>query len=441
MKKRLYIIIVLIIIPTLAMKAQSNMASSIKIQISSDIATMLLRAGANTDTTDSLGRTALHYAAGNQYYRIELHPIPIGNRSERAMGAHGDPAMPADHCHDLITMELIKCGANLNLKDYEGNTPLILAAKNRNHGTLKILLEAKADVKIKNKEGKTLFDYLQDQPSLQIVKEAGWWKSVPQASIDQAFRSLFLDRFYALPNLEELKALIAYGANVNTSLYKDSRMNALSFVIKRMHDEEKLRIAKLLIDNGSNMYFEDNWGETIALYLVGTAGDADTNKRKKKMEELKFLIDNGLNINRRNSAQITPLAVAMVEGKKEETKFLISCGAKRDIESEWWYLISAHYHKPEIVSKLRKLVKEGADINAQTRRDNTFIHRPIVKQKGITALMFFASSDKGTETLKALLDMGANIHLKAADGSTALSIAKKERIQKNVDLLLQGKSK
>ena len=53
----------------------------------------------------------------------------------------------------------IEKGANINLKNNEGNTPLHLALKSKNKKIIKILMDNKAALNIPNEEGDIAFEY------------------------------------------------------------------------------------------------------------------------------------------------------------------------------------------------------------------------------------------------------------------------------------------
>ncbi len=50
---------------------------------------------------------------------------------------------------------LVKKGADINVKDSDGNTLLILASKSSNIAIVQLLIDSKVDVNAKNNEGKT----------------------------------------------------------------------------------------------------------------------------------------------------------------------------------------------------------------------------------------------------------------------------------------------
>lgn len=65
-----------------------------------------------------------------------------------------------EHIHILENMKmLIEAGANINIQDSEGKTPLIKAVKEKHADFVKFLCAAGADLEIKDNSGKTAYDY------------------------------------------------------------------------------------------------------------------------------------------------------------------------------------------------------------------------------------------------------------------------------------------
>ncbi|MBI3139646.1 MAG: ankyrin repeat domain-containing protein [Sphingobacteriales bacterium] len=93
------------------------------------IAFFLLSNGAKPDTLRSAaGRTALHVAAA--YYA----------------------------CETLCTA-LLNAGADINARTHDGATPLMLAAQSAKLRLVKLLIQKGADPLLKDKKGKTAYDY------------------------------------------------------------------------------------------------------------------------------------------------------------------------------------------------------------------------------------------------------------------------------------------
>lgn len=71
----------------------------------------------------------------------------------------------------------IDAGADVNAKDYDGDTPLHLAVECRDYEIIKFLIENGADPTIKNKENKTPLDIVKNAPSfdeefIKLLEEA-----------------------------------------------------------------------------------------------------------------------------------------------------------------------------------------------------------------------------------------------------------------------------
>ena len=74
-----------------------------------------------------------------------------------------------------VIMILLQNGAKINDKDQKGMTPLMYASKlNENPEIIKILLENGADATIKDAEGKTALSYAKENP--KIYKTDIYWQ-------------------------------------------------------------------------------------------------------------------------------------------------------------------------------------------------------------------------------------------------------------------------
>jgi len=75
----------------------------------------------------------------------------------------------AVHYNKELVLQILKKGANTNLADANGDTPLFWAVKTQNEELIKILLQFKADKTIKNKLDKTAFEYAIETNNLTII--------------------------------------------------------------------------------------------------------------------------------------------------------------------------------------------------------------------------------------------------------------------------------
>ena len=124
----------------------------------------LVEKGADINLEDGYGYTPLMKAI--DYYNIGLakNIIDLKPDLNAICSATGDTPLTylvnankygggADLCYYMI-----KNGADINKKNKEGNTPLMIAAESYSYGIVGVLVNMGADYNIKNKEGKTAID-------------------------------------------------------------------------------------------------------------------------------------------------------------------------------------------------------------------------------------------------------------------------------------------
>lgn len=114
--------------------------------------------------------------------------------------------------------------------------------------------------------------------------------------------------------IEEVKKLIASGANVNAQ-YKNGRIFCTPLFTATSNN--CLEAVKLLAKNGADIKYKDDFGYTL---LHRAAAD-------NSIEVAEFLIEKGLNINERDSNKETPLHCAALANNKEAVQLLIDKGA------------------------------------------------------------------------------------------------------------------
>lgn len=223
---------------------------------------------------------------------------------------------------------LIKNGADVNIADDEGDTPLLYAvqycyiSQKLDTRNIDLLLKYKADVKVVNKDGESVLYYLcaEKKPDLNLIKK-----------------------------------FIKLGAPINTSGYNFTPLT-------RALDNENIELAKLLIESGADVNLK-NHNNKYPLCMACDIGD---------LSLVKYMISKGANVNVTGKENYTPLLYAADCDSKDSleiVKLLVEKGAKVNVSNDRGYtpLIYAcwdRYHGFEII---KYLVSKKADINAKTK--------------------------------------------------------------------------
>jgi ankyrin repeat protein len=105
---------------------------------SSEAVSLLLSKGANPNTANSVGRSALMLAT------------------------FGQPSS--------VVEALLRAGANVNAQDRNGNTALMAAVEYNNVEAIKLLLKAHADRALKNRTGQTALSIASSENQAEVVQ-------------------------------------------------------------------------------------------------------------------------------------------------------------------------------------------------------------------------------------------------------------------------------
>jgi ankyrin repeat protein len=148
-----------------------------------DAITILVTKGADINTRDRAGHTALMNAAALGRLQLVSLLLKSGSRPNDADRFGQTALMYAclrNKGTEIVSL-LLQAGANVNGRDIDGMTPLLHSVQ-RNPavaGLVLVLLNAGADVRAKNKEGKTAFDMASLNHHLDGTEAYRRLKSVP----------------------------------------------------------------------------------------------------------------------------------------------------------------------------------------------------------------------------------------------------------------------
>lgn len=239
-----------------------------------------------------------------------------------------------------IVKLLIDFGADVDHKDFYGNTPLMYTVRGRGLepkeyiNSAELLIHAGADINIANNCGDTVLIRSIQEESKDIIgliidnlqRDATKVVNIDATDNDDktALIHVIEKRFYSIA-----KRLIDNGANVNYLVDRGIDMTPLMYAaITGSYD-----MTKLLIDNGADINIEDYMGYTALLYatqqLYSRSLHCDTSVQPCHddiISTITLLINRGANINIIDSDERTPLMYAADTGSYDVAKLLIDKG-------------------------------------------------------------------------------------------------------------------
>lgn len=138
-----------------------------------DCAKLLIEAGAELNTLNNTGMygAPIHYAIFGE--NLELVRLLIKMKCDINLPDYNKgytPVMLATSSRAVeMLAEMIKAGADVNLADWEGTTPMHWAAYNGYGECVKMLADAKADVSLKDENEKTALDLATEAKDTNIM--------------------------------------------------------------------------------------------------------------------------------------------------------------------------------------------------------------------------------------------------------------------------------
>ncbi|MBI5571367.1 MAG: ankyrin repeat domain-containing protein [Desulfomonile tiedjei] len=304
---------------------------------------------------------------------------------------------------------LLTLGADVNTRNDENDTPLIVAARSGKAELVKLFLEKGADLEAKNHARFT--------------------------ALAEAARNGHTD---------SVKLLLAAGAKVNSKTADGS--TPLSLASGQGHDE----VVRLLLSHHADIKSRTSAGKT-ALILAASQG---------RLKVVTLLAERGADINASDLEGATPWTEAARNGHASVVKFLMQKGAEITARKKTFLdnqLILAALAND--VPRTGELVGLGANVNAQTESGDTPLalaaglgHLKLIetlvekgaevnlRTRGETTPLLLASQSGRKEVAELLLARGAYVDAIDKDGNTALLLAARHGRPDMVKLLLNAKA-
>ncbi len=236
--------------------------------------------------------------------------------------------------------------------------------------------------------------------------------------------------------IEAIEKAIEAGADINSK--NDVGETPLMAYVSGRHD---VAVAEFLLKKGADVNAKNIDGWSVLMHA------AHWDKRWNPMTEL--LIKHGADVNHKSEDGWTPLLLACCDKGVDwgpvnmllESKDIDVNGAGKHFEITPLIMsIKGRYFTIDLV---KKLIDHGADVNKPIDITNTKIKpnlpRPLAvnsykslktgnKFQGYTPLMIAVTKGKN-KAIKVLCESGADMHVKSANGDSAISLAKGKKTE------------
>ena len=400
-----------------------------------ETADQLIRAGANANAANELGVTPLMLAALNGSPQMVEKLLAAGARANDARPS-GETALilAARAGSQVVVKSLLAAGADPNAKTKSGDTALMFAAAEQHPDVVRVLVEAGSDVNARAavvQKGGNSYAARQAQrkvdgtdgdgePRLlfkgqaiavaQLPKEGDGEPSRPEGGFTPLLHAAMSG------DLEAVKALLAAGANINQAAADG--MTPLNVAIVKGNEA----VALHLIEKGADV----NAAEAgfTALHSAALTG---------QIAVAKALLARGADINARLEMPLRMQATFVPYNPDLQTGRLAQVGATP-------FMLAAKAANPEMV---QLLASSGADVKRAADSGTTalMLAAGLGKRQATDMFTFIKyytwTEERSIETIKKLIELGADINAANEFGETALHGATYHAALKVIQFLVE----
>lgn len=314
---------------------------------------------------------------------------------------------------------LVQNGLCVSEGDIDGCTPLHYAARERNFGVTKKLLQYEADIDAEDGVGKTpLFHVLDADENLDVI--SFFVENGSSTTHKNKYGDTPLHRAIHL-GYDTTKYFLDHGAHdcINTlGAYKQSPLHIAA--------KMDYRITELLLKSGADANLTDRMGPSpIASAVASNQADI-----------VRLLVEYGGDVNLlcckryvgKGESTVVPLHIAVQEANIETVKQLLELGAvvnSRDVNNKTPLHYATMLRKADAFQISRFLLEHGADPNVSDSDCDS------------TALHLAAGQEDGSDLLKLLLENEGDVQKTDKGGNIPLHLAVSKGCLQNVQLLVE----
>ncbi|XP_071560537.1 uncharacterized protein [Temnothorax nylanderi] len=329
--------------------------------------------------------------------------------------------------HTDVVNALIARGADVDAITYNNNlTPLCFAAQEGYEEIVEILIAGGANVNVKSTENVTPLHLAAVNGHTNVVKVL--LDNKANINVKNNDNRTPDELAVARGHLQVVKLLMRY-----KKIDIVSKRNNDITILHIASQQNNLGMVKYLVDNGSDVNAK-NASDLKPIHIAAREGYKDT---------VEFFFSKGLSINDRGAFNQTLLHYAAMKGDLEVARYLITQGADvnaKDVNGLTPMHVAADFGYKDFI---KVLLKNGAVYNAV---DN-FSRRPlemsddesVIDLLTVTEKLFEAVKRNGSSEVENYIKGGAIVNAKNANG-TSLHYAAWKGYNRIVNILLQNKA-
>ncbi|KAJ5071286.1 ankyrin repeat ph and sec7 domain containing protein secg-related [Anaeramoeba ignava] len=411
-----------------------------------DLIKLLIEKGAEPKNVTNSGKTALHFAALQNFKQaipfLISKGIDVNSKDNKKRSPIYDAFSKKIEFDTIKT--LIENGANINLESSSKSTPFSDAlTKNCSREVLNLLIENGAK-SFKTKSKQTILHICS-----KYKRDVSFLESFPDeiANIDSKDIYSKTALMYACEksNISFVKYLLSKGANPN--LINDEERTALHFACNSNYQKD---IIEVLVEKGASVIAQDIQMNTPLHYLV---------KNRISFDLIDLFLSKGANINACNNEGESILHIACKSGVNHKLiQYLLSKSAKAESFTNIYFRSPLEYVCSYSLNNkvIETLLLNGA--NPESRQSNGYTPlfsacsyssslapiktlikygadvRSVSFYQGFDALCLAVKNPKGTKIVKYFIeDLKMNPKYRTESSDTLLHLAC--RIKKNIETI------